>query len=65
MEKLLVTISIPENLDLEDELNNLLNNDGLLAELENEITYAVVSFVIDVLDYERRGVEIKVERSKP
>lgn len=62
MEKLLVTISIPENLNLEDELNNLLNDDGLLAELKNEITYAVVSFVIDVLDYERRGVSVKIER---
>lgn len=62
MEKLIVTITIPENLDLEDELTNLLNDDRLLAELENMITYAVASFVTDVLDLERREVEIKVER---
>ena len=62
MEKLLVTIQIPEHLHAEDGLSNVLQDAGIFADLATDIQNAVRAFVgCIMLDVQYRDVEVRVE----
>lgn len=63
MNKLVVVIRIPEHFHAEDELSNLLNDDGMLGDLESEISGAVAEWLIGVVEGIRQcDVEVEVKR---
>lgn len=50
MEKIAITIRIPEHFRAEDELSNLLNDDGMLDDLQNMIASAIEQWVSEAIE---------------